>query len=1022
MTKAPPATGPEAILAALQAMDLDALEEEQRQVIKSGKVTKRGRAVRLLNVIQGLRTNQLKPAQLMISSVPVIPPKFRPFSLTGSTFLPGDANEVYRDLLEYRRLYRDTEGLMGREGASEAYMDLVRATKAAYGYGDSPNPKTRARQVKGFFKMVTGSSPKTSFYQIKMLSKPVDTVGRGVIVPDADLGMDEVGIPEEMAWKLYGNYVQRRLVLGGMSPADALRHLTDRTAMAKRALDDEMDVETDKDGSVVPRRPVIITRSPAWHRTNVIGQRARIVPGDAIRINTFITEGQNADFDGDECINQVFACACQSDLVKCGMSAEQIRNHKVKTAINQAIPVVLDDMDVYLFDLEDFPRGALIATKEGEKGRIDFHEVPGDIRVLAFDEKTSSPVWARVSNWSKHYDREIEIVDTHNGYQLVTDDDPRAVYGVAAGGTTFARFTPTEAVQYRVMVPRARTLPAVEATVTHVAGITEQKEGKRFSAKFRPMVDEIELDEEVGWFFGAAAGDGWVRKDKNGIFGVAIADAEDFNHTRFSHIVRTRLLGRDAPVFEAERDETRADHFGDTSISYRISSEPLGRWLQPLIGGERDETTAGSGNKHLPPFYLSVSRECRDGILGGLMDTDGSVSVSNAKGKPQLMVSFGSTSIRLVIETKLLAASLGISGRITPTVTPKGKPAWMLSLCNYEFKAWGGVGMRHERKLEILRSVEPDDACDSAVASDLVPAPLEVVALLRPYVGTPRVDRGADEETQALQREAQSLSVSMGRTLRTDGDTFGYCSRSMALRIIEIAERRLEERREIVARAVGLLSTGEIQVDQETSDLLRAAVLAAAPKYEDRNTYDEGGRKSPIIAQALRSGVMGVRRSENLRQWLLAHQVPESLDTVVPGLAAWRNILRADAVTWERVTDVQKTGIRETGYDLTVPGYETFMAADGIVLSNTMSVHVPSSPAAVKDVREKMMASKMLWSIKDRSKTMANPKHEQILGLSMYRPEGQAPKRHTFATEEEAENAIANGSVDLYDEIDIGRS
>lgn len=299
MTEAPPTTGPEAILEALRRIDLDALEQEQRDVIRSSKVTKRGRAVRLLNVIQGLRTNQVKPDQLMISSVPVIPPKFRPFSLTGSTFLPGDANEVYRDLLEYRRLYRDTEGLMGREGASEAYMDLMRATKAAYGYGDSPNPKTRARQVKGFFKMVTGTNPKTSFYQAKMLSKPVDTVGRGVIVPDADLGMDEVGIPEEMAWKLYGNYVQRRLVRGGMSPADALRHLTDRTTMARKALDDELDFEKDADGRQVPRRPVVITRSPAWHRTNVIGQRARIVPGDAIRINTFITEGMNADFDGD---------------------------------------------------------------------------------------------------------------------------------------------------------------------------------------------------------------------------------------------------------------------------------------------------------------------------------------------------------------------------------------------------------------------------------------------------------------------------------------------------------------------------------------------------------------------------------------------------------------------------------------------------------------------------------------------------------------------------------------------------
>jgi len=295
----PPTTGPEAILAALQGMNIDDVEKEQRDIIRAGSKTKRSRAVRMLNILHGLRVNELRPEHMMLTSVPVIPPKFRPFSVTGDTFLPGDSNEVYRDLLEYRRLYSDTEKAMGRDGAAEAYMDMTRAAKAAYGYGESPNPKTRAREVKGFFKMVTGTNPKTSFYVSKMLSKPVDTVGRGVIVPDADLGMDDVGIPEEMAWKLYSNYVQRRLVRSGMAPAAALKHLTDRSPMARKALDHEMGTENDKEGHEVPRRPVVITRSPAWHRTNVIGQRPRIVPGDAIRVNTFITEGMNADFDGD---------------------------------------------------------------------------------------------------------------------------------------------------------------------------------------------------------------------------------------------------------------------------------------------------------------------------------------------------------------------------------------------------------------------------------------------------------------------------------------------------------------------------------------------------------------------------------------------------------------------------------------------------------------------------------------------------------------------------------------------------
>lgn len=283
-----PLTGPEAIQYALNNLKLDELEAEQRKVITDKKKTARPRAVRVLNILEGMKKNAIKPGDFVMTQVPVIPPKFRPFSVTGDTFLPGDANELYRDVMEYRRLYDRTAAALGKEGAGEVYTDMAQAVKAAYGYADSPNPKTKARAVKGFFETVVGTNPKTSFYQSRMLSKPVDTVGRGVIIPDADYDMNEVGIPEDMAWKLYGNYVQRRLVHGGMAAPAALRHIKDRTPQATKALETEM-----------PTRPVVMTRSPAWHKANVIGQIPRIIKGDAIKINTFVTEGLGGDFDGD---------------------------------------------------------------------------------------------------------------------------------------------------------------------------------------------------------------------------------------------------------------------------------------------------------------------------------------------------------------------------------------------------------------------------------------------------------------------------------------------------------------------------------------------------------------------------------------------------------------------------------------------------------------------------------------------------------------------------------------------------
>jgi DNA-directed RNA polymerase subunit beta' len=73
-----------------------------------------------------------------------------------------------------------------------------------------------------------------------------------------------------------------------MSPAGALRALRDRTPQAKDALDKSMKTHR-----------VVVSRAPAWHKFNVVGQRPRLVEGDAIRINTFISEGLGADYDGD---------------------------------------------------------------------------------------------------------------------------------------------------------------------------------------------------------------------------------------------------------------------------------------------------------------------------------------------------------------------------------------------------------------------------------------------------------------------------------------------------------------------------------------------------------------------------------------------------------------------------------------------------------------------------------------------------------------------------------------------------
>jgi DNA-directed RNA polymerase subunit beta' len=283
-----PQTGPEAIAYALSKLDMEQVKKEAKDTIKEGKKTKRPAAVALLRIAEGLERNGLTPEDYMITAVPVIPPKFRPFSAMGGSFIPGDANVLYKDLWDLMEVHNEEKSIFGDAHSGQSRLDLYDAVRSVYGYGDAVKPKTKAKDIKGFLSVLTGKTAKHSFFQRKMLSKNQDSTGRSTIVVDPDYGIDDIGIPEAIAFKMYAPYIQRRLRMSGMSDIDALKHTKDRDEHAKRALEKEMEV-----------RPVVYSRAPAWHKFSVLAGKPRLTEGNAIAINPFVTTGMNADFDGD---------------------------------------------------------------------------------------------------------------------------------------------------------------------------------------------------------------------------------------------------------------------------------------------------------------------------------------------------------------------------------------------------------------------------------------------------------------------------------------------------------------------------------------------------------------------------------------------------------------------------------------------------------------------------------------------------------------------------------------------------
>lgn len=281
-------TGGVAIRDALKSINVEQEIEVQRRKVAELRGANRDNAVKALGYLSAVKKMGLSPDKWVISSLPVIPPIFRPVSRMGNINLVSDINELYTDVAELNGAITRMGGKVGGNTLSNERERLYDAVTAAMGLGQSINPEGKAKNLKGAVKIITGDSPKTGLLQSRLLSKPVDLVGRAVIVPDPNLDMDQVGLPEEKAWKLFKPFVMRRLVRRGYMADKAITAIEERTPLAKSMLLQEMS-----------ERPVILDRAPAWHKFNFLGFYAKPVPGDVMRISPLINTGFNADFDGD---------------------------------------------------------------------------------------------------------------------------------------------------------------------------------------------------------------------------------------------------------------------------------------------------------------------------------------------------------------------------------------------------------------------------------------------------------------------------------------------------------------------------------------------------------------------------------------------------------------------------------------------------------------------------------------------------------------------------------------------------
>lgn len=282
-------TGGEALKAALEKVNVDREIESARADIMNRRGSQRDNAVKKLNYLRAAKKMGMRPADWMITKVPVLPPAFRPVARMGDVALVPDMNELYKELIEMRDNYTALAKELPASALADERLAVYGAVKAAYGLGDPITAEGQAKNLKGAIRQVIGVNPKFGLAQAKVFSKTQDLVGRGVTVPDKNLDMDQIGIPEDMAWTMFKPFVERKLAQRGYAPLVAKQMIEDRNATARHLLED-----------VMAERPVLMDRAPTWHKFNILAFRPHIVRGRSVHVSPLVDRGFNMDHDGDK--------------------------------------------------------------------------------------------------------------------------------------------------------------------------------------------------------------------------------------------------------------------------------------------------------------------------------------------------------------------------------------------------------------------------------------------------------------------------------------------------------------------------------------------------------------------------------------------------------------------------------------------------------------------------------------------------------------------------------------------------
>ena len=289
-----------AIRKILRSINLqEEIDKFKAALMATGNEQKKRKLNKQIKQVEAFITSKQRPETMIMDVIPVSPPAIRPIiPIEFGRYATTDCNDLYRRAINRNNRVRKLIQLnTGGPILQNEHRMLQEAVDSLFDNQRSPQ-RVKEKGNRILKSMTQALSGNYSTFRQGRRGKSVDYSGRGIIVPDSELGPNQCGIPKSLAVKLFTPFIMRKL-------QDYNYAQTPKRAKFLATHVDSSSPVWEVLEEVIDQHPILLSSRSTFHRIGIQAFMPILVEGDAIRVPPQVYRLFNPDGESDKVIVHV---------------------------------------------------------------------------------------------------------------------------------------------------------------------------------------------------------------------------------------------------------------------------------------------------------------------------------------------------------------------------------------------------------------------------------------------------------------------------------------------------------------------------------------------------------------------------------------------------------------------------------------------------------------------------------------------------------------------------------------------